>query len=78
MQILKIEFVTIPEATNRYIALETNEVQIAYDIASIDVKALEKSKELRVINELSYGTDFLSINTEKAPLNDEISVKNSD
>lgn len=69
-EILKIEFVTIPEATNRYIALETNEVQIAYDIASIDVKALEKSKELRVINELSYGTDFLSINTEKAPLND--------
>ncbi|MGL4652077.1 ABC transporter substrate-binding protein [Cetobacterium sp.] len=69
-KISKIEFVTIPESTNRYIALETGEVQIAYDIASIDIKSLEKSKELRVINELSYGTDFLSLNTEKSPLND--------
>ncbi|MGL5202332.1 ABC transporter substrate-binding protein [Cetobacterium sp.] len=69
-KVSRIEFVTIPEATNRFIALETNEVQIAYDIASIDVKSLEKSKDLTVINELSYGTDFLSINTEKAPLND--------
>lgn len=69
-KVSRIEFVTIPEATNRFIALETNEVQIAYDIASIDVKSLEKSKDLVVINELSYGTDFLSINTEKAPLND--------
>ncbi|MDX8337321.1 MULTISPECIES: ABC transporter substrate-binding protein [Cetobacterium] len=67
----KLEFVTIPEAPNRYIALETNEIQIAYDIASIDVKAFKESKELRIINELSYGTDFLSINTEKAPLNDK-------
>ena len=67
----KIEFLTIPEAPNRYIALETNEIQIAYDISSIDVKAFKNSKDLKIINELSYGTDFLSINTEKEPLNDK-------
>lgn len=66
-----LEFLTIPEAPNRYIALETNEIQIAYDISSIDVKAFKNSKDLKILNELSYGTDFLSINTEKAPLNDK-------
>lgn len=66
-----LEFLTIPEAPNRYIALETNEIQIAYDISSIDVKAFKNSKDLEILNELSYGTDFLSINTEKAPLNDK-------
>ena len=66
-----LEFLTIPEAPNRYIALETNEIQIAYDISSIDVKVFKNSKDLEILNELSYGTDFLSINTEKAPLNDK-------
>ena len=70
-EIERLEFITIPEATNRYIALETNEIQIAYDISSVDVKAFKDSKNLKIINELSYGTDFLSINTEKAPLNDK-------
>lgn len=67
----KLEFLTIPEAPNRYIALETNEIQIAYDISAIDVKAFKDSKDLKIINELSYGTDFLSINTDKAPLSDK-------
>lgn len=66
-----LEFLTIPEAPNRYIALETNEIQIGYDISSIDVKAFKNSKDLEILNELSYGTDFLSINTEKFPLDDK-------
>lgn len=53
----------IPEAPHRYIALETNEIQIAYDILSIDVKSFKNLKDLEILNKLSYGTDFLFINT---------------
>lgn len=67
----RVEFLTIPEAPNRYIALETDEIQIAYDVSSIDVKTFKDSNNLKILNGLSYGTDFLSINTEKAPLNDK-------
>ncbi|MEG3014429.1 MAG: ABC transporter substrate-binding protein [Cetobacterium sp.] len=66
-----LEFITIPEAANRYIALETGEIQIAYDLASIDVNGIKNKKDLNLISKLSYGTDFLSINTEKAPLNNK-------
>lgn len=65
----KVTFVTIPETSNRFIALETGEIDIAYDIAAIDVQAFSKDKNLKLISEISYGTDFLSINTNKEPLN---------
>lgn len=64
-----LEFVTIPEASNRYIALETGEIQIAYDLASIDVASTKNRKDIKIVSKLSYGTDFLSINTQRAPLN---------
>lgn len=58
-------FQTIPETSNRLIALETGEIDIAYDISSNDIKGIDKNPELKVINELSLGSDFVTINTQK-------------
>lgn len=67
----RVIFVTIPETSNRYIALETEEIDIAYDISAIDVKNFHDENKLKLISKSSYGTDFLSINTSKAPLNNK-------
>lgn len=58
-------FVTIPENSNRLIALETGEIDIAYDISSADVKGLMKDENLKLVSKASLGTDFISINTKK-------------
>lgn len=69
-EVNKVTFLTIPETSNRYIALETEEIDIAYDISAVDVKYFHEEEKLKLIKKTSYGTDFLSINTSKAPLND--------
>lgn len=58
-------FQTIPETSNRLIALETGEIDIAYDISSNDIKGIEKNPKLKVINKTSLGSDFVTINTER-------------
>lgn len=58
-------FLTIPENSNRLIALETGEIDIAYDISSTDVKGLLQNENLKLISKASLGTDFISINTKK-------------
>lgn len=64
-QVEEIVFQTIPESSNRLIALETKEIDIAYDISANDIKGIEKKPDLKVINKPSLGSDFLTINTEK-------------
>lgn len=61
----EVVFQTIPETSNRLIALETKEIDIAYDISSNDIKGIEKNPNLKVINEVSLGSDFITINTRK-------------
>lgn len=58
-------FTTIPENSNRVIALETGEIDLAYDIVPSDLKLLTKEKGLTYLSGLSVGSDFLSLNTEK-------------
>lgn len=64
-KIKNLSFITIPENSNRLIALETGEIDIAYDISSTDVKGLLKDENLKFISKSSLGTDFVSINTQK-------------
>lgn len=64
-KIKEIIFQTIPESSNRLIALETKEIDIAYDISANDIKGIEKNPNLKVINSISLGSDFLTINTRK-------------
>ncbi|HEY4533451.1 MAG TPA: ABC transporter substrate-binding protein [Fusobacterium sp.] len=58
-------FTTIPENANRVIALETGEIDLAYDIIPSDLPLLTEKKGLTYISGLSFGSDFLSINTER-------------
>lgn len=64
-KIKEVIFQTIPETSNRLIALETKEIDIAYDISSNDIKGIEKNPNLKVINRISLGSDFVTINTKK-------------
>ena len=64
-KIKNLVFMTIPENSNRLIALETGEIDIAYDISSTDVKGLLKDDNLKLVSKSSLGTDFVSINTKK-------------
>ncbi len=64
-EIKEIIFQTIPETSNRLIALETGEIDIAYDISSNDIKGINRNPKLKVINEVSLGSDFITINTKK-------------
>lgn len=61
----EVVFQTIPESSNRMIALETKEIDIAYDISANDIKGIEKNSNLKIINKPSLGSDFLTINTKK-------------
>lgn len=67
----KIIFRVIPENTNRLIALETGEIDIAYGIAPIDVEQIEKDKNLELVSELSYSTEFVQLNNNRAPFNNK-------
>lgn len=67
----KIIFRVIPENTNRLIALETGEIDIAYGIAPIDVEQIVKNQDLTLISELSYSTEFIQLNNLTAPFNNK-------
>lgn len=45
----EVTFVTIPEVSNRMIALETGEADVAFDIGIMDKESIEKSKDLELV-----------------------------
>lgn len=65
-----LEVRVIPEATNRVIELETGGVDVAYDIAPIDVNRVDENSELQLFRTPDYGTLYMGMNTEKSPLSD--------
>lgn len=65
-----LAFRVIPEANNRTIELESGGVDLAYDLAPIDVKRIEEGEKTTLARGLDYGTTYLGFNCEKAPLND--------
>ncbi|SJZ34676.1 peptide/nickel transport system substrate-binding protein [Cetobacterium ceti] len=66
----EVIFRNIPEGTNRTIGLETNEVDIAYDIEPIDKDMIKSHDKLDYVEEPSLSMSYIGFNTEKAPLND--------
>lgn len=61
----------MPENSQRFIALEAGEIDIAYDIAPNDVKKASDSDKLQVINKESMAVMYLAINQNKGgPLSD--------
>ena len=69
-----IKHVTVrimPENSQRFIALEAGEIDIAYDIAPNDVQKAEKNDKLQVINQESMAVMYLTVNQSKGgPLAD--------
>lgn len=63
----KLVFRVIPEPNNRSIELESGNLDIAYDIAPIDVERIEKGEKTKLQRTLDYGTTYLGFNTSKEP-----------
>ena len=67
-------FRNIPEGTNRAIALETGEVDIAYDIEPIDKDTVRNNENLNLVEEEALSVAYLGFNTQKAPF-DNVKVR---
>lgn len=61
-------FRSIVENSSRLAALETGEIDIA-SIAPIDVELVENSKDLYAVSYPTTSTEYLTLNTQKAPFN---------
>lgn len=60
-------FRSVVEGTNRAIALETGETDLAYDIEPIDKQTVLDKKELVLVEEESLATAYFGFNTRKTP-----------
>ena len=64
-KIANLEFRVIPEASARTIALETGDIDIAYDIDAIDRERVSESADLQLIEEAIARIEYLGFNIEK-------------
>lgn len=63
-----LEMRSIPESTSRTIALESGDVDIAYQISPMDIKRVEDNENLRLTRVNSRSTTYMGLNCSKAPL----------
>ena len=69
--IKSVMFKIMPENSQRLIALETGEIDIAYDISPNDISKVEAEKGLMVLNEESMACMYVGCNVKKeGPLQD--------
>ena len=61
----KINIRTIPLATNRTIALETGEADIAFSLPPQDEKTINNNKNLKFISKPSYSYTYMGLNLKK-------------
>ena len=61
---------SIPEGTNRTIALETGEADIVYDVEPIDIDKIKDDDNLKFLMEQSLGNAYLGLNTQHKPFDD--------
>lgn len=66
----KLTFRVIPEANNRSIELESGGVDLAYDVAPIDVDRLSNGDKTQMFRDLDYDTTYLGFNCQKKPFDD--------
>ncbi|MDR3174274.1 MAG: ABC transporter substrate-binding protein [Treponema sp.] len=62
----------IPEASQRTIALETGEIDLAYDITANDIKIIEANKNLTLFKAPSLTCFYISMNMKKAPFDNKL------
>lgn len=66
-----LEMKVIPEASQRTIALETGEVDLAYDLLVSDLKKVEEDKNLTLYTAPSLTCFYISFNMKKAPFDNQ-------
>ena len=59
----------IPEPANRTIELESGDVDIAYEISSLDVSRIQANKNLEEVGLLDNSITYLGFNCDKEPFN---------
>ena len=69
-QIAGIEYRIIPEPSMRLMALENNEIDIAFGVAPSDVHRIEADPDLTLISRINTAVNYIGINTQKAPFDD--------
>ncbi|SES68213.1 glutathione ABC transporter substrate-binding protein [Anaerobranca gottschalkii] len=68
-KVKRVVFRNITEGTNRTIALETGEVDIAYDIEPIDKRKVIDHPDLNLIEEPSLSMAYIGFNMNREPFN---------
>lgn len=64
----------IPENAQRTIALETGEIDIAYNLSVNDIRRVDEDKNLSLLTTKTSSVGYVSFNTEKSPF-DNIKVR---
>jgi len=67
----RLVFRPIPEGTSRTIALETGEIDIAYEIEPNDKAIVEENDETKLYEQNSNRTEYLSFNLNKTPFENQ-------
>lgn len=67
----KIVMRSVPESNSRTIALESGDVDIAFEISPVDIKRLEDNPNINVTRDFTSSTTYLGINTSKEKLKDK-------
>lgn len=67
-----LEMRVIPEAAQRTIALETGEIDIAYDIQANDVNKIQDNDQLKLEEKSGYTCWYISFNMNKPPFDNKL------
>ncbi len=70
-KVQRVNYRIIPEPSVRMIAVETGEVDIAYDIDGADRESAMNTENVRYIEMKGSRMDYLGFNMTKAPFNDK-------
>ncbi len=66
-----LEMKVIPEAAQRTIALETGEIDLAYDIIANDLDKVKDNPDLQLFEAPSLSCYYITMNMNKKPFDDE-------
>lgn len=61
----------IPEASNRTIELESGDVDIAFELSSLDISRVKANKDLALTSLVNNATTYMGFNCSKAPFNNK-------
>ncbi|MDD7400985.1 MAG: ABC transporter substrate-binding protein [Eubacteriales bacterium] len=65
-----IEIIPMPQPSSRLLALEAGDVDMAYELAPMDLAKVEDNPDLDLVRIIENSTQYLGFNNEKEPFND--------